>query len=183
MENNYSYSGSGVQTAQVTLMKSLYLWMSVALAVTGITAMAVDASYQLQQLLFSGKYTFLVLVVAELALVIYLSARIARMSFASAMVSFLAYSFLNGLTLSVVFLAYTKSSIASTFFVTAGTFAAMSLYGYFTKKDLSSWGNLFFYGAYRIDYCNDRQRFLGQYDALLDYHVCGSLDFCGTYGL
>ena len=57
MENNYSYSGSGVQTAQVTLMKSLYLWMSVALAVTGITAMAVDASYQLQQLLFSGKYT------------------------------------------------------------------------------------------------------------------------------
>ena len=66
------------------------------------------------------------------------------MSFASAMVSFLAYSFLNGLTLSVVFLAYTKSSIASTFFVTAGTFAAMSLYGYFTKKDLSSWGNLFF---------------------------------------
>ena len=144
MENNYSYSGSGVQTAQVTLMKSLYLWMSVALAVTGITAMAVDASYQLQQLLFSGKYTFLVLVVAELALVIYLSARIASMSFASAMVSFLAYSFLNGLTLSVVFLAYTKSSIASTFFVTAGTFAAMSLYGYFTKKDLSSWGNLFF---------------------------------------
>ena len=144
MENNYSYSGSGVQTAQVTLMKSLYLWMSVALAVTGITAMAVDASYQLQQLLFSGRYTFLVLVVAELALVIYLSARIARMSFASAMVSFLAYSFLNGLTLSVVFLAYTKSSIASTFFVTAGTFAAMSLYGYFTKKDLSSWGNLFF---------------------------------------
>ena len=119
MENNYSYSGSGVQTAQVTLMKSLYLWMSVALAVTGITAMAVDASYQLQQLLFSGKYTFLVLVVAELALVIYLSARIARMSFASAMVSFLAYSFLNGLTLSVVFLAYTKSSIASTFFVMA----------------------------------------------------------------
>ena len=144
MENNYSYSGSGVQTAQVTLMKSLYLWMSVALAVTGITAMAVDASYQLQQLLFSGKYTFLVLVVAELALVIYLSARIARMWFVSAMVSFLAYSFLNGLTLSVVFLAYTKSSIASTFFVTAGTFAAMSLYGYFTKKDLSSWGNLFF---------------------------------------
>ena len=66
------------------------------------------------------------------------------MSFASAMVSFLAYSFLNGLTLSVVFLAYTKSSIASTFFVTAGTFAAMSLYGYFTKKVLSSWGNLFF---------------------------------------
>lgn len=82
--------------------------------------------------------------IAEVALVIYLSARIARMSFASAMISFLAYSFLNGLTLSVIFLAYTKASIASTFFVTAGTFAAMSLYGYFTKKDLSSWGNLFF---------------------------------------
>ena len=144
MENNYSYSGSSVQTAQVSLMKSLYLWMSIALAVTGITAMAVDASYSLQQLLFGGRYTFLVLAIAEVALVIYLTARITRMSFATAMVSFLAYSFLNGLTLSVIFLAYTKASIASTFFVTAGTFAAMSLYGYFTKKDLSSWGNIFF---------------------------------------
>ena len=144
MENNYSYSGSSVQTAQVSLMKSLYLWMSIALAVTGITAMVVDASYSLQQLLFGGRYTFLVLAIAEVALVIYLTARITRMSFATAMVSFLAYSFLNGLTLSVIFLAYTKASIASTFFVTAGTFAAMSLYGYFTKKDLSSWGNIFF---------------------------------------
>ncbi len=85
MENNYSYSGSGVQTSQVTLMKSLLLWMSVALAVTGITAMAVDASYQLQQLLFSGNTLFLYWLFAELALVICLSARIARMSFASAM--------------------------------------------------------------------------------------------------
>ena len=131
MENNYSYSGSGVQTAQVTLMKSLYLWMSVALAVTGITAMAVDASYQLQQLLFSGKYTFLVLVVAELALVIYLSARIARMSFASAMVSFLAYSFLNGLTLSVVFLANTTLYWITTY---AGVLIFVGLTAYDTNR-------------------------------------------------
>ena len=150
MENNYSYSGSSVQTAQVSLMKSLYLWMSIALAVTGITAMAVDASYSLQQLLFGGRYTFLVLAIAEVALVIYLTARITRMSFATAMVSFLAYSFLNGLTLSVIFLAYTKASIASTFFVTAGTFAAMSLYGYTTKKDLTAIGSFMIMGVWGI---------------------------------
>lgn len=142
MENNYSYSGSQVQVSEMTLIKNVYLWMCVALAVTGITAMAVDASLSLQEILFGGRFTFLVLLIAEVALVIYLSARIARMSFASAMVSFLVYSFLNGLTLSVIFLAYTRTSIASTFFITGGTFAVMSLYGYFTKKDLSSWGNI-----------------------------------------
>lgn len=141
MENNYYY-GSQVQSTTMTLMKSVYLWMAVALAITGITSMAVASSYEMQQLLFSGKYTFLVLAIAEIGLVIYLSARIARMSFAAAMTSFLVYSFLNGLTLSVIFLAYTKASIATTFFVTAGTFAAMSIYGYFTKKDLSSFGNI-----------------------------------------
>ncbi|MCD7710576.1 MAG: Bax inhibitor-1/YccA family protein [Porphyromonadaceae bacterium] len=145
MENNYFYNNyrqEEVSTTQITLMKSLYLWMCIALAITGITAMAVEASYSLQQLLFSGRYTFLILVIAEVGLVIYLSARLFQMSFSSAMVSFLVYSFLNGLTLSVIFMAYTKESIASTFFVTAGTFAVMCLYGYFTKRDLSSWGNL-----------------------------------------
>ena len=144
MENNYSYSGSRAQSTEMTLMKSVYLWMSVALALTGITAMAVDSSVHLQQLIFGSSFTFLILAIAEIGLVIYLTARIARMSFSSAMVSFLIYSFLNGLTMSVIFLAYTRTSIATTFFITAGTFGAMSLYGYFTKKDLSSWGNILF---------------------------------------
>ena len=75
-------------------------------------------------------------------LVWYVSARIMSLSFTTATGLFMLYSLLNGLTLSVLFAVYTRSSIASTFFITAGTFGAMSLYGYFTKKDLSSWGNI-----------------------------------------
>lgn len=106
--------------------------------------MAVSNSYAMQQLIFGSRFMFLGLIIAELALVWYVSARIQSLSFTTATGLFMLYSFINGLTLSVIFLAYTTTSIASTFFVTAGTFGAMSLYGYFTKKDLTSLGNLLF---------------------------------------
>ena len=82
--------------------------------------------------------------IGELALVVYLTSAINRLSQTTAIAVFLLYSLLNGLTMSVIFLVYTTGSIASTFFVTAGTFAAMSIYGYTTKKDLSSIGNMAF---------------------------------------
>lgn len=118
--------------------------MTAALAITGITAMAVSNSYAMQQFIFGSRFMFFGLIIAELALVWYVSARIQSLSFTTATGLFMLYSFINGLTLSVIFLAYTTTSIASTFFVTAGTFGAMSLYGYFTKKDLTSLGNLLF---------------------------------------
>ena len=131
-----------MKAAQATLLKNVYLWMTVALAITGITALAVVNSPTLSSLLFSGRATFFILLIAELGLVWYVSARIMSLSFTTATGLFMLYSLLNGLTLSVLFAVYTRSSIASTFFITAGTFGAMSLYGYFTKKDLSSWGNI-----------------------------------------
>ncbi|MCP9613002.1 Bax inhibitor-1/YccA family protein [Coprobacter tertius] len=142
MERDYSASRYESQAAQTTLIKNVYLWMTAALAITGITALAVNNSTAMQQLLFNGRASFLILIIAEFALVWYISARIDRLSFTTATGLFMLYSFLNGLTLSFIFLAYTASSIASTFFITAGTFGAMSLYGYFTKKDLTSWGNI-----------------------------------------
>src|SRR5690606_21266078 len=90
------------------------------------------------------------LIIAELVCVGVLSARIGKMSLQSAIAVFILYSCLNGLTLAVIFMIYTAESIASTFFVTAGTFAVMSAYGYFTKKDLSSWGNILFMGLIGI---------------------------------
>ena len=127
MDTDY-VSSYEMKAAQATLLKNVYLWMTVALAITGITALAVVNSPTLSSLLFG--------------LVWYVSARIMSLSFTTATGLFMLYSLLNGLTLSVLFAVYTRSSIASTFFITAGTFGAMSLYGYFTKKDLSSWGNI-----------------------------------------
>ena len=115
------------------LMRKVYVWMTLALVITGFTAYAVANS--------PGIMTA---IIGEFALVWYVSARIDRLSLSTATLLFILYSVLNGATLSIIFLAYTMPSIASVFFITAGTFAAMSLVGYFTKKDLSGLGRILF---------------------------------------
>lgn len=130
------------RSAQLSLFRQVYLWMAMALVITGFMAMLVAESTTLLSLIFSSKLTFFGLIIAELALVWYLSARIDRISFTTATLMFIIYSLLNGAMLSSVFLLYTASSIASTFFITAGTFGVMCVYGYLTKRDLTSLGNL-----------------------------------------
>ena len=122
------------------LMRKVYTWMALALAVTGLTAYYCACSTDLVYAIVSNKLLFYGLMFAELGAVIYFTARIERMAFTTAGLVFLLYSVLSGVTLSVIFLAYTMESIASTFFITAGTFGAMSLVGYFIKKDLSAIG-------------------------------------------
>lgn len=130
------------RSAQLSLFRQVYLWMAMALVITGFMAMLVAESTTLLSLIFSSELTFFGLIIAELALVWYLSARIDRISFTTATLMFIIYSLLNGAMLSSVFLLYTASSIASTFFITAGTFGVMCVYGYLTKRDLTSLGNL-----------------------------------------
>lgn len=137
-----SITSSYERSAQMALFRQVYLWMALALAITGFMAMLVADSYVMQTLIFSSRITFFGLIIAELALVWYLSARINRISFTTATFMFIIYSLLNGAMLSSVFLVYTASSIASTFFITAGTFGTMCVYGYITKKDLTSIGNI-----------------------------------------
>ena len=132
-----------VNTAYRTLMGKVYLWMTLALAVTGLTSLYVASSPGLVQSIFASRGTFWLLVIAELALVFILSARIMKMSFSTAGIMFALYSVLNGVTMSFIFIAYTSTSIATAFFVTAGMFAAMSFIGFVTKKDLSSLGSFF----------------------------------------
>ena len=121
-------------------MRKVYLWMTFALVVTGLTALVASGNQQFMYAIMSSRGLFLGLIIAEVAMVITLSAAINRLSFMTAGMLFIAYSILNGLTMSFIFLAYTDTSIATTFFVTAGTFAAMRFYGYFTENDLTSWG-------------------------------------------
>ncbi len=130
------------RSAQMSLFRQVYLWMAMALAITGMTALLVAGSPTMLSLIFSSKLSFFILIIAELALVWYLSARIERLSFTTATFMFIVYSLLNGVMLSSIFLLYTATSIASTFFVTAGTFGVMCIYGYVTKRDLTSIGNI-----------------------------------------
>lgn len=130
------------RSAQLSLFRQVYLWMAMALAITGVMALLVADSPTLLGLIFSSKLAFFGLIIAELALVWYLSARIERISFTTATFMFIVYSLLNGAMLSSIFLLYTASSIASTFFVTAGTFGVMCVYGYVTRRDLTSIGNI-----------------------------------------
>ncbi len=127
---------------QSTFISKVYAWMSVALLITGVTAMATASNAQLMEMIFSSQLVFFALIIGEFALVWYLSSRIQSMSAQTATYLFFVYSVLNGLTLAVIFLVYTQSSIATTFFISAGTFSAMSAYGYFTKKDLTSMGKI-----------------------------------------
>ena len=127
---------------QSTFISKVYAWMSVALLITGVTAMATASNAQLMEMIFSSQLVFFALIIGEFALVWYLSSRIQSMSAQTATYLFFVYSVLNGLTLAVIFLVYTQSSIVTTFFISAGTFSAMSAYGYFTKKDLTSMGKI-----------------------------------------
>lgn len=130
------------RSAQMSLFRQVYLWMAMALAITGMMALLVAGSPTMLSLIFSSKLTFFALIIAEIALVWYLSARIERLSFTTATLMFIVYSLLNGAMLSSIFILYTATSIASTFFVTAGTFGVMCVYGYLTKRDLTSIGNI-----------------------------------------
>lgn len=135
------------KTAQRALFGNVYVWMTMALAITGLVAMYMAKSLTLLQMILGSSFGMWGLLIAEIGLVWYLSARIRQISFTTATVLFIIYSILNGATLSVIFLAYTASSIANTFFITAGTFAATGIYGYVTKKDLSSLGSLCIMGV------------------------------------
>lgn len=140
-------SNTASRAAQSSLMRSVYVWMTLALVITGLTAMYVAKSMTLIQLMMENSLFFWGLLLAEVGVVVYLTARIHRMAFSTATVLFILYSLLNGVTLSVLFLVYTFSSIATTFFVTAGTFGAMALFGYVTRRDLSRIGSLCIMGV------------------------------------
>jgi len=124
------------------LMRKVYTWMTLALIITGLSAYVVANSQAAINLIYGHSAVVWVLFGLELALVIGLTAAIDRLSLTTATLMFIVYSVVNGLVFSSIFFAYTLSSISTVFFITAGTFAAMSAFGYFTNSDLSSWGRI-----------------------------------------
>ena len=128
------------------LMRKVYVWMTLAMIITGMTAYGVANSPVLLNMLFQSGFSVIMLFIAQIAVVMFLSAAINRMSLTTATLLFILYSILTGLTFSVIFIVYTMSSIASVFFITAGTFGAMTLFGSFTKTDLSPVGRFLYMG-------------------------------------
>lgn len=124
------------------LMRKVYVWMTLALAITGFTAYGVATSPGVMQAIYSNPVLFWGLIIAEFALVFGVSAAINRLSLTFATLMFVLYSVINGALLSYIFILYTTSSISTVFFITAGTFATMAVIGYTTKTDLSSWGKI-----------------------------------------
>jgi len=142
----YSRGADQVIVKQNALVRQVYAWMGAGLAITAIMAMVTLSSPLLVNAIAGNRLLFFGLMIGELALVFTLSGAINRLSPGVATLIFIAYSALNGVTLSVLALVYTANSIASTFVITAGMFGTMSLYGYMTRRDLTSWGSFLFMG-------------------------------------
>ncbi len=124
------------------LMRKTYLWMTMALVITGLTAYVVATNQTITTFLALHHQLIWVLLIAELGLVIGLNAAINKISLPVATLMFITYAVLNGVTFSSLFYVYTMGSLATTFLITAGTFGAMSAVGFFTKVDLSSIGKI-----------------------------------------
>ncbi|EEG84022.1 MULTISPECIES: Bax inhibitor-1/YccA family protein [Proteus] len=139
-------TGSGLQT----FMAQVYGWMTVGLLLTAFVALYVASSEALLSMIFSSKIVFFGLIIAQLGLVFVLSGMVHKMSGAMATSLFMLYSVLTGVTISSVLLVYTASSIASTFFICAAMFGALSIYGYTTKRSLTGMGSFLFMGLIGI---------------------------------
>lgn len=139
-----------IAAAQSEFIRRVYNWMALGLAGTAVVAYYTAASPGLTNFIFGNQLVFFALIIGTLGLVFTLSAAIDRLQPGTATLLFFVYAGVNGLMLSVVFLTYTEASIANAFFVTAGTFGLTSLYGYTTKRDLTSWGSFFFMGLIGI---------------------------------
>lgn len=139
-----------VSLAFPALMRKVYVWMTLALVITGFTAFGIAENPGLVYTIVTNRILFWGLVIGEFALVMAIYGAIGRLSATAATLLFVLYSIVNGATLSVIFLAYTMTSIASVFFITAGTFAVMAFIGYTTKTDLTSFGKMLMMGLIGI---------------------------------
>lgn len=139
-----------VQVRVNSFVRSVYNWMAIGLTLTGLVAYYVANTPEIQRVIFGSGIIFFGLIIAQLVLVFIISSRIYRMQALTATALFVIYSILNGATLSSIFLAYARSSIANAFFVCSGTFVACSIYGYTTRRDLTSMGGFLMMGLIGI---------------------------------
>ena len=179
MDRSVSFPVDRAAAVPLEFVRSVYAWMFVGLALTSVAALYTAGSPALLKAIFGNKLVFYALVFGELGLVVAISGAINRLSAGTATGLFLLYSALNGVTLASIFLVYTSGSIASTFFVSSATFGAMSVYGYLTKKDLTSWGSFLFLGLIGVVIASLVNMFLHSPMVAWVASVCGVIVFVG----
>lgn len=145
-----SRSTQSIAEENVRFMTGVYKWMTIGLALTGLVAYMLAENEQLVIQIVTNKILFYGLIIAQLGLVIYLSARISNMSPARATFVYVFYAALTGVTFSTIFLAFTRDSIQSVFFLTSFAFAGLSIFGFITKRDLGPVGTFCHMGLYGI---------------------------------
>ncbi len=173
-----------LRKAQTQLMinefvRSVYNWMAIGLALTGFVAFYVVNSESMMRLIFGNKIIFFGLIIGELALVFTISARVQKIKASTATALFVLYAALNGATLSVIFLIYTRTSITSTFFICAATFVTCSIYGMTTKRDLTSLGGFMAMGLIGIIIASVVNMFIGSYGIHMIISYIGVIVFVG----
>lgn len=179
METPLSFPREQTAAVPSEFVRRVYNWMAAGLALTAVVALLTASNATMLQLIFGNRLVFYALIFGELGLVIVLSGAINRLGAATATAMFLLYSALNGVTMGAIFLLYTRSSIASTFFVTAVTFGAMSLYGRVTKRDLTSWGSFLFMGLLGVVIASVVNLFLHSEMVYWVSTFCGIIVFVG----
>ena len=151
MDSSYrTMSVDATAAEQQRFIVRVYNWMTAGLGITGFMAFYISSSPAMMNIIFGNPIIPIALIITQIGLVFWLATRVMQMSASKATGIFMLYAGLTGITFSAIFMAYTTASIFSTFLVTAGTFGAMSLYGYTTKKDLTSWGSFLFMGLIGI---------------------------------
>ncbi len=170
---------SSVKSRERSIMKNVYLWMTAGLSLTGVVSYLVASSPSLQRVFLGSATSLLLLIVAQFGLVIYLTARIQKMSATSAIAAFGGYAMLTGITLSVIFMAYSGLTISRAFFTTAAAFGGMSLYGMTTKRELNGMGHYLMMGLWGIIIASLINMFLGSASIYYVISILGVVVFLG----
>ncbi len=148
--NGYHSSQSEAVQTTSAVMKRVYFKMFLGLLVTAFISLFCSTSMSYMAFMATHSWFYWGLFIAELVIVFTLSARLTKMSSVSATLLFYVFAAINGMALAPIFIVYTATSIAKTFFICAGTFGAMSIYGYFTTQDLTKWGNFLIYALFGL---------------------------------
>jgi uncharacterized protein len=177
IENNHALEAEFAR--EQSILRNVYIWMALGLALTGMVALGVASNKAIVRALVSNQILFWGLLIVEVGLVWFLSARLKKMSPGLATIGFAGYAALNGVTLSLIFLVYTGSSVATTFFVTAGAFAGLSLYALTTKRSLAGLGTYLVMGVWGIVIASLANMFLRNSAFDLVISIIGVLVFTG----
>ncbi|AEC02014.1 Bax inhibitor-1/YccA family protein [Parasphaerochaeta coccoides] len=179
MNDKRAYVLTTPQVRERSLIRNVYVWMTAGLGVTAVVAYLVAATPAIMSIILSNQFLFFGIVIAELALVFYLSSRLKTMDVGKAVASFIGYAILNGVLMSTLFYVFTGGSIAIAFFTTTVAFGGMSVFAMLTKRDLRGFGYYFSMALWGLIIASLINMFLGSQTMYYIISFVGIIVFLG----